>query len=134
MEADPADIAPNKPYRVSDLELASRLAFFLWSTIPDDQLYDVAMQGKLHNPAVLEQQVRRMLTDPKSDALISGFADQWLYLRNLRGVVPDPEVFPDFDENLRQAFVRRNRAAVPKHHERRSQRRRPADRRLHFRQ
>jgi hypothetical protein len=106
METDPADLAPNTPYRVSDLELASRLAFFLWSTIPDDQLYDAAVQGKLHNPAVIEQQVRRMLTDPKSDALISGFADQWLYLRNLRGVVPDPEVFPDFDENLRQAFVR----------------------------
>ena len=106
MEADPANAAPNTPYRVSDLELASRLAFFLWSTIPDDQLYDAAVQGKLHTPAVLEQQVRRMLTDPKSDALVSGFADQWLYLRNLRGVVPDPEVFPDFDENLRQGFVR----------------------------
>jgi mono/diheme cytochrome c family protein len=106
VESDPPAVAPNTPYRISDLELASRLAFFLWSSIPDDQLYELAIQGKLRNPGVLEQQVRRMMADPKSQALVSSFADQWLYLRNLKGVVPDPDVFPDFDDNLRQALVR----------------------------
>jgi mono/diheme cytochrome c family protein len=105
MEADPANVAPDTPYRISDLELASRLSFFLWSTIPDDQLYTLASQGKLKDPAVLEQQVRRMLADPKASALTENFADQWLQLRNLRGVVPDPDVFPDFDDNLRQSLV-----------------------------
>jgi mono/diheme cytochrome c family protein len=103
-ETDPPSVAPNTPYRISDLELASRLSFFLWSTIPDDQLFAVASQGKLHERAILEQQVRRMLNDPKSDALISNFASEWLQLRNLRGLIPDPNVFPDFDDNLRQAF------------------------------
>jgi mono/diheme cytochrome c family protein len=105
-EIDPADVAANTPYRISDFELASRLSFFLWSTIPDDQLFAVASQGKLHERAVLEQQVRRMLNDPKADALVDNFAAQWLQLRNLRGLVPDPGVFPDFDDNLRQAFVK----------------------------
>jgi len=105
-ETDPPSVAANTPYRISDLELASRLSFFLWSTIPDDQLFAVASQGKLHERAVLEQQVRRMLNDPKSDALISNFASEWLQLRNLRGLIPDPNVFPDFDDNLRQAFNR----------------------------
>ena len=103
-ETDPPNVAANTPYRISDLELASRLSFFLWSTIPDDQLFTVASEGKLHERAVLEQQVRRMLNDPKSDALIGNFASEWLQLRNLRGLVPDPNVFPDFDDNLRQAF------------------------------
>ncbi len=105
-ERDPASVAPDASYRVSDLELASRLSFFLWSSIPDDELLDVAAGGKLHDHAMLEHQVRRMLADPRADSLVSNFADQWLYLRNLRGVVPDLEAFPNFDDNLRQAFKR----------------------------
>jgi hypothetical protein len=84
--------------------LASRLSFFLWSSIPDDELIHLAAQGKLRNPAVLEQQVRRMLADSRSQAMVDNFAGQWLYLRNLRGVAPDLETFPNFDDNLRQAF------------------------------
>jgi hypothetical protein len=102
---EPAGLAPNTPYRISDLELASRLSFFLWSTIPDDQLLDAAIAGKLHEPAMLQAQVRRMLKDAKSAALVTNFASQWLTLRNLRGTVPDPETFPDFDNNLREAFI-----------------------------
>jgi mono/diheme cytochrome c family protein len=105
-ERDPANVAPDTPYRISDLELASRLSFFLWSSIPDDELLDVAADGKLHDPAVLEHQVRRMLADARADSLVSNFADQWLYLRNLRGVAPDLEAFPNFDDNLREAFKR----------------------------
>jgi mono/diheme cytochrome c family protein len=105
-ERDPASVAPDASYRVSDLELASRLSFFLWSSIPDDELLNVAASGKLHEHAMLEHQVRRMLADPRADSLVSNFADQWLYLRNLRGVVPDLEAFPNFDDNLRQAFKR----------------------------
>ena len=104
IELDPVNIAPNTEYRISDLELASRLSFFLWSSIPDDQLLDLAAGGKLHDPAVLEQQVRRMLNDSRSQTLVSNFAGQWLYLRNLRSMIPDPAAFPDFDENLREAF------------------------------
>ncbi len=106
VEADPSNVAPNTAYRISDLELASRLSFFLWSTVPDAQLYDLAVAGKLKDPMILEQQVKRMLADPKADALVSNFAAEWLQLRNLRGIVPDPDVFPDFDDNLRQAFVK----------------------------
>jgi hypothetical protein len=105
-ERDPAGAPPDTAYRVSDLELASRLSFFLWSSIPDDELLDVAAHGKLHDHAMLERQVRRMLADPRADSLVSNFADQWLYLRNLRSVVPDLEEFPNFDDNLRQAFKR----------------------------
>ncbi len=105
-EPDPANAAPDKPYHISDLELASRLSFFLWSTIPDDQLLNVASQGKLKDPAVLEQQVRRMLADKRADTLVSNFADQWLYLRNLKNIQPDFQTFPDFDDNLRQAMKR----------------------------
>jgi mono/diheme cytochrome c family protein len=90
--------------RVSDLELASRLSFFLWSSIPDDTLLTLATQGRLGQPAVLEQQVRRMLEDPKSRALVDNFASQWLLLRNLKGHIPVPGDFPDFDNELRQAF------------------------------
>src|SRR5688572_14502908 len=93
-------------YRVTDLELASRLSFFLWSSIPDDQLLDAAVSGRLKDAAVLERQVRRMLADPRADALVNNFAAQWLYLRNLDGHKPDSRLFPDFDDNLRQAFRR----------------------------
>jgi hypothetical protein len=106
VEQDPAGLAPNTAYRISDLELASRLSFFLWSSIPDDQLLDAAIRGKLRTPAVLDQQVRRMLADERSSALSSNFAEQWLYLRNLASTNPDMRVFPDFDDNLRQAFRR----------------------------
>ena len=103
-ERDPANFAPDANYHISDMELASRLSFFLWSSIPDDELLRLATQGKLKNPAVLEQQVRRMLADSRSQSLVDNFAGQWLYLRNLRGVAPDLESFPNFDDNLRQAF------------------------------
>jgi mono/diheme cytochrome c family protein len=101
---DPANIAVGASYRVSDLELASRLSFFLWSSLPDDQLLTVASQGKLHEPAVLEQQVKRMLADPKADTLVTNFAEQWLFLRNVVSLAPDQNSFPNFDDNLRQAM------------------------------
>ena len=104
IESDPANIAPATPYRVSDLELASRLSFFLWSSIPDDELLSVAEQGRLRDAAVLEAQVKRMLADPRSHALIENFVSQWLGLPRLQGVSPDPKAFPDFDENLRTAL------------------------------
>jgi mono/diheme cytochrome c family protein len=104
VEQDPANIAPKTAYRISELELASRLSFFIWSSIPDDELLDQAIRGKLRTPAVLEQQVRRMLADPRSRALVDNFAGQWLFLRNLAGVKPDMRLFPDFDDNLRQAL------------------------------
>ncbi|MGH9629721.1 MAG: DUF1592 domain-containing protein, partial [Bryobacteraceae bacterium] len=106
IEKDPANIAPNTAYSVTDLELASRLSFFLWSSIPDDELLDLASRGKLKEPAVLEGQVRRMLADARSEALVTNFAAQWLYLRNLESASPDPRLFPDFDDNLRRAFRR----------------------------
>jgi mono/diheme cytochrome c family protein len=105
-EPDPKNVAPGTVYRVSDLELASRLSFFLWSSIPDNELLDLAIAGKLQNPAVLGQQVRRMLADRRSNTLVENFVGQWLELRNLRNVSPDPELFQDFDENLREAFQR----------------------------
>ena len=106
VEQDPANIAPNTAYRLTDLELASRLSFFLWSSIPDEELLDLAIAGKLKDPAVLEKQVRRMLGDARSEALVNNFADQWLYLRNLQSIIPDARAFPDFDDNLRQAMRR----------------------------
>ena len=106
IEADPPGIAPKTAYRITDFELASRLSFFLWSSIPDQELLDMASQGRLKDPAVLEKQVRRMLADPRADALVTNFAAQWLYLRNLESAHPDPRLFPDFDENLRQALRR----------------------------
>ena len=106
VEQDPANIAPNTAYKLSDLELASRLSFFLWSSTPDDELLDLAIAGKLKQPAVLEKQVRRMLADSRSEALVKNFADQWLYLRNLENIIPDARLFPDFDDNLRQAMRR----------------------------
>jgi hypothetical protein len=104
VERDPA--VPDTASHVSDLELASRLSFFLWSSIPDDQLLDLAMRGRLKEPFVLEQQVRRMLADSRSASMVNNFAAQWLYLRNVAAARPDPRLFPDFDEGLRQAFVR----------------------------
>ena len=104
VEAEPTGLKPGTPYRVSDVELASRLSFFLWSSIPDDELLAVAEQKKLHEPVVLERQVRRMLADSRSQALVNNFAAQWLHLRNLDSITPDMRLFPDFDDNLRQAF------------------------------
>jgi len=106
VERDPAGVAPGSPYRISDLELASRLSFFLWSSIPDDELIEVAARGHLRNDAVLDAQVRRMLADKRSQALVDNFAGQWLQIRNIRGTTPDKNDFPDFDDNLRQAFER----------------------------
>jgi hypothetical protein len=93
-------------YPISDLELASRLSFFLWSSSPDDELLEQASRGNLRQPQVLEQQVRRLLADPRSEAFVTNFTGQWLYLRNLPAVTPDLRLFPDFDEGLRQAFRR----------------------------
>jgi hypothetical protein len=106
VERDPAGAAAGDSYRISNFELASRLSFFLWSSIPDDQLLRLASEGKLKNPVVFDRQVRRMLADPKSQALIDNFAGQWLQLRNLRNVQPNTDLFPDFDDNLRQSFRR----------------------------
>jgi mono/diheme cytochrome c family protein len=106
VERDPSGVAPGSPYRVSDLDLASRLSFFLWSSIPDDELLDLATRGQLGKPAVLDAQVRRMLADPRARALVDNFAGQWLQIRNLRNTTPDKNDFPDFDDNLRQAFER----------------------------
>ena len=104
IERDPAGAAPGKAYPVSDLELASRLSFFLWSSLPDDELIDVAAAGRLREAGVLESQIARMLGDPRSDAFIDNFFGQWLLLRNMRTVAPDPDAFLDFDENLREAM------------------------------
>jgi mono/diheme cytochrome c family protein len=106
VEPDPPGIAAGTIYRLSDLALASRLSFFLWSSIPDEALLDAAASGQLKNPAVLDRQVQRMLADPKAEALVSNFAGQWLYLRNLRNKVPNSFQFPDFDDDLRRAMVR----------------------------
>jgi mono/diheme cytochrome c family protein len=105
-EPDPKDARPGTVYKISDLELASRLSFFLWSSIPDQELLDLAAGGTLRNAAVLERQVRRMLADRRSKTLVENFVGQWLELRNIRSVSPDPELFQDFDENLREAFQR----------------------------
>jgi hypothetical protein len=104
VEQDPAGLAPNTPYRISDLALASRLSFFLWSSIPDDALLNDAIAGRLHDSIVLEREVRRMLADDRSRALVTNFASQWLHLRNLDSITPDMRLFPDFDDNLRQAM------------------------------
>jgi hypothetical protein len=106
IERDPQNATPSSAYRVSDVELASRLSFFLWSSIPDEELLARALDGTLRRPEVLERQVRRMLADRRAEALVANFAGQWLYLRNLDAVSPDPRTFPEFDDNLRQAFRR----------------------------
>jgi hypothetical protein len=106
-ESDPADLPGGGVHEITDVELASRLSFFLWSSIPDDELLDAAEEGRLNAPAELEAQVRRMLADDRADALVSNFTGQWLQLRNLElRVIPDLLLFPDFDDNLRQAFRR----------------------------
>jgi hypothetical protein len=104
IEEEPAGVKPGTPYRITDIDLASRLSFFLWSTGPDDQLLKVAAANRLHEPAVLEQQVRRMLKDPKAEALSVNFAGQWLNLRGLSADSPLPLIYPDFDDPLRQAM------------------------------
>ncbi len=106
IERDPEGIAADTAYAISDLELASRLSFFLWSSVPDDELLDVAVRGELRDPATLNRQVMRMLLDPRSEALVNNFAEQWLFLRDVEAKEPDPGYFPGFDENLRQAFRR----------------------------
>jgi len=103
---DPAKPGPNGNYRLTSLELASRLSFFLWSSIPDDELLDVATRGGLNDPKVLEQQVKRMVADEKASAFVSNFFGQWLGLRDLKNVSPDPAGYPDFDDSLRTAFQR----------------------------
>jgi len=105
-EREPAGLAPGQRYRVNDIGLASRLSFFLWSSIPDDELIDLAAQGRLSRPEVLDRQIRRMLADPKSQALIVNFTGQWLNVRALKTSEPVVNVFPDFDDNLRNAFQR----------------------------
>ncbi len=109
MERDPEGVSSGTPYRISDLELASRLSFFLWSSIPDDELLAAATQGKLKDPAILEQQVRRMLKDDRARTLPESFFGQWLTIKNLVNSRPDAKVFPEFDENLRDAFVEETR-------------------------
>jgi hypothetical protein len=104
VERDPDNVSPGQPYRLTELELASRLSFFIWSSIPDDELLAIAARGTLSTPNVLEQQVRRMLSDPRSANLVTNFSAQWLHLRNLESIAPDMRRFPDFDDNLRQAF------------------------------
>jgi hypothetical protein len=123
VERDPAGVAPGAVYRISDIELASRLSFFLWSSIPDGELLDLAAARRLSEPTVLAKQVRRMMADVRADAFVKNFAGQWLFLRNLDAVVPVQSVFPDFDDALRQSFrretelffesiVRENRSAL----------------------
>ena len=106
VERTPTGPAAGDVYRITDMELASRLSFLLWSSIPDDRLLDLADAGKLQDPTVLEQEVRRMLADPRSKAFVGSFFGQWLHTRNLAAAVPDVNVFPEFDENLRAAFQR----------------------------
>jgi len=106
VEDDPQGVAPRTAYKIPDLQLASRLSFFIWSSIPDDELLEAAVAGELSKPKVLAKQTRRMLADPRARSLASNFADQWLYLRNLDSLTPDARLFPDFDDNLRQAFRR----------------------------
>jgi hypothetical protein len=106
VERDPDAVPVGGAYRISDVELATRLSFFLWSSIPDDELLTLASRGTLQNPVVLEQQVRRMLRHPRASALVDNFAGQWLQLRNLQRATPDNDLFPQFDDNLRQSFRR----------------------------
>ncbi|HEY4361000.1 MAG TPA: DUF1592 domain-containing protein [Bryobacteraceae bacterium] len=105
-EREPDKISSGQPYRITDLELASRLSFLLWSSLPDDELIDTASQNKLHLPAVLDREVRRMLADPKADALVENFGDQLLYLRNLPATSPDGVFYPDWDDELRKSYRR----------------------------
>jgi mono/diheme cytochrome c family protein len=112
VEHPPANAAAGSAYRLSDLDLASRLSFFLWGSVPDDELLNVAVRGKLKDAAVLEQQVQRMLRDPRSDALVNNFASRWLELSKIAGVVPDTDLYREFDENLRDAMDKETRLFV----------------------
>jgi hypothetical protein len=112
VEHPPANAAAGSVYRLSDLDLASRLSFFLWGSVPDDELMNVAVRGKLKDAAVLGQQVQRMLRDPRSDALVNNFASRWLELSKIAGVVPDTDLYREFDENLRDAMDRETRLFV----------------------
>ncbi len=105
-EQPPTGVAAGSSYTISDVALASRLSFFLWSSVPDDELLALAEKKRLRAPGVLQAQVRRMLADPRADALLNNFVGQWLYLRNIKLVVPDSRRFPDFDQNLRDALER----------------------------
>ena len=105
VEHDPAGVAKGAAYQISDIDLASRLSFFLWSSIPDDELLDAAERGELQKPKVFEKQVRRMLADARAKNLVRNFGEQWLHLRNLESITPDLRLFPDFDDNLRQALL-----------------------------
>ncbi|MBI4471165.1 MAG: DUF1592 domain-containing protein, partial [Acidobacteria bacterium] len=111
-EERPAKTAPGGIYRLSDLDLASRISFFIWNSIPDDELLNAAARGKLKDPVVLEQQVRRMLRDPRSKALVESFASQWLNMRKAHTWMPDTNRFPEFDENLREAFLQETQLFV----------------------
>ncbi|HEX3486417.1 MAG TPA: DUF1592 domain-containing protein [Micropepsaceae bacterium] len=111
-EVDPPAAAPGSVYRVSDVELASRLSFFLWSSIPDDELLGIAEKGQLHDPAVLKAQVKRMMADARSEALIKNFVGQWLFLRNVSRISPDTTTFMTFDENLRQSMAKETELLV----------------------
>jgi mono/diheme cytochrome c family protein len=106
IESQPGNVTAGAAYRISDTELASRLSFFLWSSIPDDELLDAAIAGRLKNPATLDQQVKRMLADRRSESMVTNFAAQWLYIRDIDAKNPDQLLFPDFDETLRAAFRR----------------------------
>src|SRR5262249_3273633 len=106
VERDPDGLSSGTAYDIGDLALASRLSFFLWSSIPDDELLDLAARNELGRSEVLDRQVRRMLADPRAHSLVSNFASQWLHLRNLDSMTPDLRLFPDFDDNLRQSFRR----------------------------
>ena len=112
IEREPRGVAPNTAYRISDVELASRLSFFLWSSVPDEELLDLAIRNRLRDRATLERQVKRMLVNPRSDALVTNFAGQWLFLRNLATATPDARAFPEFDDNLRQSFRRETELLV----------------------
>ena len=112
VEREPAGVAPGAPYRLSELDLASRLSFFLWGSIPDDELRDAAARQTLSVPGAIEKQVQRMLRDPRSNALVDNFASRWLELSKLSGVVPDSELYSEFDENLRDSMERETRLFI----------------------
>jgi hypothetical protein len=112
VESVPANTKAGSAYRLSDLDVASRLSFFLWSSIPDEELRNLAVRGRLQNPEVLEQQVHRMLRDPRAQALVDGFATRWLGLSKLAGIVPDTDLYREFDEGLREAMAQETRMFV----------------------
>jgi hypothetical protein len=112
VEQQPANMAVGTTYRLSDLDLASRLSFFLWGSLPDDELLNVAARGRLKDPAVLELQVQRMLRDARSDSLVTNFASRWLELSKIAGVVPDTDLYREFDENLRDAMEQETKLFV----------------------